>query len=84
MFILLWYIIKSMRKHQWPRLCTCNGVVYIAPGFAIVVFSSLDDHQVSREVNPPGKSTGGNQNLRKTRAYQNEITIAVNLNYTGN
>lgn len=63
MFILLWYIINSI------GLCTCNGVVYIAPGFAIIVFSSLDNHQVSREVHPPGKSTGGNQNLRKTRAY---------------
>lgn len=47
------------------RLCTCDGVVHIAPGFAIVVFSSLDDHQVSGEVHPPGQSTGGNQNLRK-------------------
>lgn len=69
MFILLWYIINSMRNHKWAGLCTCNGVVYISPGFAIVVFSSLDDHQVSGEVHPPGKSTGGNQNLRKTRAY---------------
>ncbi len=55
--------------------CTCNGVVHVAPGFAIIVFSSLDNHQVSREVHPPGQSTGGNQNLRnETRTYWNNKT----------
>lgn len=46
-------------------VCTCNGVVHVAPGFAIKVFSSLNDHQVSREVHPPSQSAGGNQNLRQ-------------------
>lgn len=44
---------------------TCNGVVHVAPGFAIVIFRSLDDYQVSREVHPPGQSAGGYQNLRE-------------------
>lgn len=50
---------------HWTGLCTCDGIVHIAPGFPIVVFGSLDDHQVCREVHPPGQSTCGNQNLRK-------------------
>lgn len=45
---------------------TCDGVVHIASGFTVIVFSSFYNHQVSREIHTPGQSAGGNQNLEKT------------------
>lgn len=47
-------------------LSTCDGVVHVAPGLAIVVLGSLDDHQVSWEVDPPGQGAGGDEDLRES------------------
>lgn len=50
---------KIINQTSGDGLCTCNGVVYVAPGFAIVVLCSLHNHEVSGKVHPPGQSTGG-------------------------
>lgn len=43
---------------------TCDRKVNVSSGFAVIVFSSLDDHQVSWKIDTPGQRTGGNQHLR--------------------
>ena len=40
-----------------------DGVVHIALGLPIKVLCAFDNYEVGREVDPPGKGTGGYQNL---------------------
>lgn len=49
---------------------TCDGVVHVAPGLAVVVLRPFDHHQVGGEVDPPGQGAGRDQNLPKTRSTE--------------
>ena len=40
-----------------------DGVVHVALGLPIKVLCAFDHYKVSREVDPPGKSAGGYQDL---------------------
>ena len=42
---------------------TCDRVVHAVLGLPIKVLGTFDHHEVCREVDPPGKSTGGDQHL---------------------
>ena len=41
----------------------CVRVVHVVLGFPIKVLGAFDHHEVCREVDPPGESTGGDQHL---------------------
>ena len=41
----------------------CDWVVHVVLGLPIKVLGAFDHHEVCREVDPPGESTGGDQHL---------------------
>ena len=71
----------SSISEEFPPL-TCDREIHISLDFSIEVFRAFYYDQMSREVNSPGKSGGGYQNLQHTKTQSQQTIYRVYKDYS--